>query len=259
MATNTPNRNLIKPDFNDVVDVTDLNDNMDIIDNALRGYVFVETVYFTSSGTFSKATYPWLRAIRVKMVGGGGGSGGNTATGANQVSAGSSGGGGGYAEKFITDIAGLSSSETITRGAGGAAGAAGANNGSAGGSSSAFGVTANGGGGGGGAGVLAVVDFFPTTAAGGSGSGADLVVPGGPSLCAVAVNANRVIPSASGGSFLASGLSLSVADFGTGERPAVAGNFPGGGAVGPAKAQNSSTNRAGAAGGNGIVIVELYA
>jgi hypothetical protein len=35
MATNTPNFNLVKPDFTDVVDVTDLNGNMDIIDTAL--------------------------------------------------------------------------------------------------------------------------------------------------------------------------------------------------------------------------------
>ncbi len=35
MSTLTPNFSLIKPDFTDVVDVTDLNDNMDIIDTAL--------------------------------------------------------------------------------------------------------------------------------------------------------------------------------------------------------------------------------
>jgi hypothetical protein len=33
MATNTTNLNLIKPDFNDVVDITDLNNNMDTIDS----------------------------------------------------------------------------------------------------------------------------------------------------------------------------------------------------------------------------------
>jgi hypothetical protein len=66
MATNTPNRNLIKPDLTDNVDIGDINSNMDIIDSALRGYVFVEQVRFTSSGTFVKADYPWLRAIRVR-------------------------------------------------------------------------------------------------------------------------------------------------------------------------------------------------
>ena len=100
MATNTPKLGLIKPDFVDVVDVSDLNSNMDILDNALaptnittpaageklvfdgtnwvnlEGYVYVDTVYFTSSGTFTKATYPWLRAIRVKCQGAGGGGGG---------------------------------------------------------------------------------------------------------------------------------------------------------------------------------------
>jgi hypothetical protein len=222
-------------------------------------YRYVTTLYYTSSGTFTKATYPWLRAIRVKCVGGGGGSGGNTATGSGQVSPANSGGGGGYAEKFITNIAGLSASETITSGLGGAAGAAGLNNGSAGGSSVAFGVTATGGGKGDGAIAFPLADSFPLTAAGGSGSGADLVVTGSPNFGAVALNSLRVIPSVSGGSFLAGGLSDNVADSGAAERFARVGNFPGGGALGPTKAQNSATNRAGAAGGNGIVIVELYA
>lgn len=35
MATNTPKLNLTKPDFTDVVDVTQLNSNMDILDDAL--------------------------------------------------------------------------------------------------------------------------------------------------------------------------------------------------------------------------------
>jgi len=30
-----------------------------------NAYAFVETVYFTSNGTFTKASYPWLRAVRV--------------------------------------------------------------------------------------------------------------------------------------------------------------------------------------------------
>jgi hypothetical protein len=47
----------------------------------LTGYVYVDTVYFTSSGTFTKASYPWLRAIRVRCQGGGGGGGGTNANG----------------------------------------------------------------------------------------------------------------------------------------------------------------------------------
>jgi hypothetical protein len=235
----------------------------DVNDYLANGYIYAGTIYYTSSGDFEKAD-PFgtgdigVRAVRVRMVGGGGGSGGNTATGANQVSAATGGGGGGYAEKFITDIAGLSSSETVTRGAGGAAGAAGNNNGSAGGNSTAFGVTANGGGFGRGSGALAPADAFPIRATGGAASGGDFGVTGEPSLCFVSINANRVIPSASGGSFFAAGLSQNVADVGAAEQLAAAGNAPGGGALGPTKAQNSSTNRAGAAGADGIVIVDVF-
>jgi hypothetical protein len=49
------------------------------------GFRFKEAVYFTSNGTFTKADYPWLRAIRVRLVGGGGGGGGCATTSANQV------------------------------------------------------------------------------------------------------------------------------------------------------------------------------
>src|SRR6056297_165807 len=62
-----------------------------------NAYAFVETVYFTSNGTFSKGDYPWLRAIRVACQGAGGGSGGAQATSSGQCSAGGAGGGGGYA------------------------------------------------------------------------------------------------------------------------------------------------------------------
>ena len=95
-------------------------------------YNLVQTVYFTSSGTFSKGSYPWLRAIKVKVQGGGGGGAGSGSNGHG----GGAGGGSAYAESFITDIAGLDSSVTVTRGAGGAGGAAGNNNGVSGGQTS---------------------------------------------------------------------------------------------------------------------------
>jgi hypothetical protein len=224
-----------------------------------NGYQPRETVYFTSSGTFTKASYPWLQAIRVRLVGGGGGSGGNTATGSGQVSAAAGGGGGGYAESFITDIAGLADSVTVTVGAGGAGGAAGNNSGSAGGTSSFGAVSATGGGGGGGDQAFSLADSFPLIASGGSGSGGQIAIDGGNSLAPVARSAVRVIPSVGGASQLSGLLSASVADVGAGERLAVAGKLYGGGALGPTKAQNTATNRAGAAGGNGIVILELYA
>jgi hypothetical protein len=226
----------------------------------LEGYVFVETVYFTSNDTFTKASYPWLRAIRVRMVGGGGGSGGNTATSSNAVSVGMAGGGAGYCEKFITNIAGLSASETITRGAGGAAGAAGNNNGSDGGNSTAFGLTAGGGKAGNGDGTLSPADSFPFSAGGGSASGGDINIQGANAHMHVALNNVRVIPGMGGASQLSGGVTASSVAFnGSGEKLAIAGKLYGGGASGPAKGYSSATNRAGAAGGNGIVIVELYA
>jgi hypothetical protein len=83
------------------------------------GYQYVQTLYFTSSGTFSKASYPWLRGIVVKCQGGGGGGAGAGATPAGQIISGRSGSGSVYAESFITDISGLSSSVTVTVGSGG--------------------------------------------------------------------------------------------------------------------------------------------
>src|SRR5690606_4443808 len=78
-------------------------------------YHYCGTLYFYTSDTFEKADYdPWLRAIRVRLVGAGGAGGADTA--ANGAGG---GGAGGYAEAFITDIDGLSSSVAITIGAGG--------------------------------------------------------------------------------------------------------------------------------------------
>ena len=142
------------------------------------GYLYAQTLTYAVAGTstFTKATYPWLRALRVRCQGGGGGGGGPGGTGASSVSIGGAGGGGGYAESFITDIAGLDASVTITVGAGGSGGSSAA--GSNGGSSS-FGalVSANGGNGGsynaGGVSTASVV----VGSEGGSGTG-NLVVKG---------------------------------------------------------------------------------
>jgi hypothetical protein len=200
------------------------------------GYLYAGTVYFTSSGSFLKADPLGggdigLRAIRVRMVGGGGGSGG-------AVSIGSGGaGGGGYAESFITDIAGLSSSVTVTRGAGGLAGTS-STAGVSGGQSS-FGalVTAEGGDGSvnnGGAGL------------GGIASG-DLAIqgsdghPGGTSTA----------PSGNGGGSQLGGSRLGIRVGITAD--GLAGRLYGGGASGAL-----GGTRVGAAGGNGIVIVDCF-
>jgi len=113
------------------------------------GYLYAGTRYYTSSGTFAKADplltgEIGLRAIRVRAVGGGAGGGSWNSTNAH----GPGGSGGGYAESFITNIAGLDTSVTVTRGGGGAGaafGGAGTN-----GTASSFGAAVIGDGGEGG-------------------------------------------------------------------------------------------------------------
>jgi len=224
--------------------------------NGTAVYRFVSTVYFTSSGTFSKADYPWLRAIRVKCQGAGGGGAGVPTTAVAQMVLGSAGSGGAYAESFITDIAGLASSVTVTRGAGGAGGAAGQNNGSDGGSSS-FGasVSADGGTGGLSNGAGALLSLFPqaqkTGATGGTG---DLIIPGDSAMMPYQSRVDFIYSPISGGSFLG-GSKVS----GNQAQNGVAGSAFGGGGTGGQNTQSQATARSGGAGGNGIVIVELYA
>jgi hypothetical protein len=223
------------------------------------GYIYRQTVYFTSSGTFSKASYPWLRAMRVKTVGAGGGGGSAAATNGSQYCIGGSGGGGGYAESFITDIAGLSSSETVTVGSGGAGGAAGTNAGSTGGTSS-FGslVSATGGGGGYIPSVVAtsVTVYIRLTSAAGGGSGTgDLVIPGSQAEGDETGFASNFIKTAKGGnSFMGAGGE----SIGSNTTFVNNGKNYGGGATGRANSVSQSAG-AGGIGGPGIVILELFA
>jgi len=219
-------------------------------DNA---YAFVQTLQFTSDGTFSKADYPWLRAIRVKCQGAGGGSGGCATTGAGAGANSAGGGGGGYAESFITNIAGLDASITVTRGAGGAAGASGDNAGSAGGSSS-FGTVVSAAGGGGGLGSGAFARAVFNGADGGTSNTGDFTISG--AGAGFSEGSSTVVRNGqSGAGFLAAAIPTRIT---FSSQAAVAGNLYGGGARGGAHVQNTAA-RAGAAGGNGIVVVELYA
>ena len=224
-------------------------------------YRYVETVYFTSSGTFTKASYPWLRAIRVRLVGGGGGGAGCRNTSVSTYCPGRGGGGGGYAESFITNISGLSSSETVTVGTGGAGGAAGDNNGSTGGTSS-FGslVSATGGGGGNHfAGQISepgVGFFLASPVGGGNGTAGDLLIEGSPAGPDGHAGASGfAVNSPSGGSQL--GPSRSYSSTSTAVAGGTGKNY-GGGATGGVSRNNSGAV-AGGTGGAGIVIVELYA
>lgn len=221
-----------------------------------QGYIFVQTLYHTSSTTFAKASYPWLRAIRVKCQGGGGGGGSAATTAAGEVAIGGSGGGGGYAESFITNIAGLAASETVTVGNGGAGGAATTNgaSGAIGGTSSFGALVSASGGEPGGAGNNASVSTTPYIK-GGSGGGlyvtGDLPIQGSTGHMGMAVVATAAFSGNGGDSVLGVGAARAFNSVGFSA-------YRGGGGSGAAS-QQSISSRAGGAGGPGIVIIELYA
>lgn len=233
-----------------------IEDLADATDEVLaQGYRYVETVYYTSSGTFTKASYSWLRAIRVRMVGGGGAGAGAVTTTASTVSMSSGGQGGNYAEKWITDIAGLSASETVTVGAGGTSSAAAS--GTSGGSSSAFGVTAGGGTyglfGGSTPPPASRIPQLPDTTV----SGHDFSVIGSQGGGSVA-SAGSFIVGGGGASHLSGGMSGSVGVNSVTGRAGNNGLSYGGGGTGSGNGY-SQTAVAGGDGADGIVIVELYA
>lgn len=223
---------------------------------AQNGYLYVNTIYYTSNGTFSKASYPWLRAIKVRVQGGGGAGGGAPASSSGNASTGGGGGGGAYAESFITDIAGLAASVTITRGAGGTGVSGG--NGNAGGTSS-FGtlVTANGGSGGLARGASSLT--FGTNGGAGSSTGTGDIVFGGSGGGIAYASGGFGTGGPGGSSHLGGGGEghASASGGGTGVT-GTAGTLYGGGGGG-ASTNGYAVAFAGGAGANGIVIVELYA
>jgi hypothetical protein len=221
-----------------------------------QGYIYVDTLYYTAAGaaTFTKATYPYLRAIRVKCQGGGGGGGSAATTGANESAIGGAGGGGAYAESFLTNIAGLADNETVTVGAGGAGGAAiAAGAAGAKGGTSSFGtlVSAEGGFGGARGDDLVVGNGYVRVGAnGGAAVSGQFIVQGEFGHTAYSLDSGQSSSANGGGAFLGPGAPRS----GTSGFSA----FRGGGGSGGANEENAAT-KAGGAGGAGIVIVELYA
>jgi hypothetical protein len=215
------------------------------------GYLYAGTRYYTSSGTFLKAdplgTGPiGLRAIRVRMVGGGGGGAGMT----DAESAGGGGGGGGYAESFITDIASLPGSVDVTRGSGGPGGT-GKANGTAGGASSFDTlVVGNGGGQGFADNTTAVNQAFPGT--GGSGTG-DVVFEGGDGSPPPPQGQSRL---SYGGASHLGGQRATPTPLNFGGDSGREGRQYGGGGSGASRRAAGSTN--GAAGANGIVIIDCF-
>jgi hypothetical protein len=208
-------------------------------------YNLVQTLYFTSSGTFTKATYPWLRAINVKVQSGGGG---GTGQGANGGSGQGGGGGGTYGEKFITDIASLDASITVTRGDGGAGGVGGF--GSNGGTSS-FGsiISATGG-------------TSPTTSGTGgvtgSVTGGDLEFKGSGGVAGSDAQ-GYLIPGGAGGSSYLGGGAPGARNRATnhGQSGFNGSSYGGGGGGSAGNGTHAALN--GGNGAPGIVIVEIYA
>jgi len=217
-------------------------------------YNLVDTVYFTSSGTFAKGDYPWLRAIKVKTQGAGGGGGGSFAPAAGQGSAGAGGGGGAYSEAFITNIAGLASSVTVTRGAGGGGGAVGGSG--ATGTTSSFGALVTAAPGAGGAVGGAAQNISAGGGSGGTSGVGDLVILGQTGQHSVINDGFLANRPYGGNGFLGFG-SGSTSNL-TGSSAGFAGGLYGGGGSG-AMSIGAVAGNVGGAGANGVVIVELYA
>jgi hypothetical protein len=211
----------------------------------------VERVIFTSSGTFSKASYPEARLARVTVVGGGGGGGGAPSTGASQFSAGGGGGAGGWAVEDIL-LSAMATSETVTIGAGGSGGNGVA--GSAGGTTS-FGAFLSATGGGGGnimaAGALTALRL-EYGATGGLGSDGDINGRGNESADMVRLSAG----SAVGGGLSGAASILSAGAVRVLSANGNAGTLGAGG--GGMRSGSSAGARTGGVGGAGIVIVDLY-
>jgi len=210
-------------------------------------FVYTGTIYYTSNGTFSKAD-PFgtgdigLKAIRVRLVAGGGGTSGLVRGGGT-----GGGGGGGYAESFIVDIAGLSSTVTVTRGAGGT-GITGEGTGGTGGTSS-FGslVVATGG-----TGSVQPRAGIQNGGAGGVGTAGNLLIRG----TGGGAGAAETIPwGGAGGSSQLGGGAHGTRRYNTGIVNAIAGGLYGGGASG---ASSTGAAASGASGANGIVIVVCF-
>lgn len=219
------------------------------------GYRFVQKVIFTSSGSFLKASYPGVRAIRVMVVGGGGSGGGAGAASAGQNSQGSGGGAGGYAESWITDIAGLASSVAVTVGAGGA-GRVGLGDGLDG-SASSFGalVAANGGTGGYSKGTSALGGYLPA-GPGGSGTAGDIQLAGNGGGSGFG-QGTLASGGHGGGSIFGGGGEAGGTGAGSGGSIGRGGRAWGAGGAG-ASANASSVQRPSNAGADGVVIVEIY-
>jgi hypothetical protein len=217
------------------------------------GYQYLTTVAYDSSGTFTKASYPGLRAVKFRCQGGGGAGGGAAAAGSGSATGGGGGQGGNYAEKFVLASA-LASSVTITRGAGGT-GVTGAAGGDGGTSSAGTHCVAGGGTGGSINSSTTLITFAISGTPNTTGTG-DLVIPGSAGGFATLYGAGDAACSGAGGN----------SNWGAGSRPVnpaagadgTAGALYGGGGSGAANTNSQGSTRIGGAGAAGRVLVDLY-
>lgn len=197
-----------------------------------------------------------LDYLIVELVGGGGGGGGVTAA-SSQAACANGGAGGGYSKKKIA-VEDLLPSETVVVGSGGPGGPAGANTGSAG-STTTFGshCGANGGLGGAGQAASATVPRVggSTGGVGGTAYGGDINIDGDPAFPGVILGISEILSSRGGGGVLAGAARNSL---GTGaDIEGVPGRLYGGGGSG-AYVSNSTANKAGGPGADGVVIIWEY-
>jgi len=213
----------------------------------------VTTITSTGANNYDM---PWDALwLRVTVQAGGGSGAGAPATGTGQVSAGSGGGGGGAGIKIIKDGSAVGRT-TATVGAGGTAASAGGA-GNTGGSSS-FGsiVTTTGGAAGAVYGPSALTTWGSIGGVGGTSSGGDFNITGGAGDSAGVWVTTPAANSGKGGASLLGVGGNTV--FSSGAAAANAGIAYGGGSSGAVNGNQSLSAAVGAAGANGVIIVEEY-
>jgi len=216
-----------------------------IIDTA-ASLPLLDVVVLTANGSFTKATYPTMTAIRVRLVGGGGGGGGASAT---TGTGGSGGGGGAYCEKDYI-VSALSTSEPVVIGGGGV-GAGGANAGTAGAASTFKGMSAGGGSGGN---IITALDTANVGGIGGAATGGDVNAGGGGGVSVW--NADAITTSGSGGNSVFGGGGRGVSSHAATSSIGEAGRAYGAGGAG---ARNGGGgNSTGGDGADGVCIIEVY-
>lgn len=210
-------------------------------------------VVFTSNGTFTKANYPGLKAVRVRLAGGGGAGGAGISTGASQGAAGG-GGGGGQTVEAIIPVASLPASVSVTVGAGGTAPAG---NGAA----STFDTLLTANAGQGGSNLAApVVNGSAAGGAGGTGSGGSWTSAtrwDGEDGDTGRISNSEPQPAEGGASGFNMGAGGRQGVNVTGQITGQAGKTYGGGGAGGANRANVTPGGGGGNGAAGVCIVEL--